>query len=385
MIFDMVTNNIFKKVLEGAVAIGNAEKLGGYPPSYFATAQSVTNLTNGTTPAGDTLKFGGKGAGEYRQKTQTVIGSLPVPPTEEADYFINNGDSSFPYPYGHLEIRYGYSAAEFIATFKSSVGEKKEYKNYYIDGKWYGWVSSADGGNADTVDGYHASDFAKLPSSNMITLPTPPTEEGEFHVYNCSDGTFPHTYGIVEFRRMWDVNYWIATFKPYAGGMQRCYINIYNVNSWLGWFGFATTADLANKLDKTGGKVSTSIGSTILPQIPMIFENGINENGSVVQFADQKGYLGHIGFVEVDVPIYSDNNGNVFPLLHSGNYTDYAPTKTGSGASGTWGIDISGTAAKATADANGNNIASTYKTKAESANVVISQTSLTSDGSIRVW
>lgn len=38
-------------------------------------------------------------------------------------------------------------------------------------------------------------------------------------------------------------------------------------------------------------------------------------------------------------------NGNV--ILNSSNYNSYAPTKTGSGASGTWGISISGTAAKA--------------------------------------
>lgn len=38
-------------------------------------------------------------------------------------------------------------------------------------------------------------------------------------------------------------------------------------------------------------------------------------------------------------------NGNV--ILNSSNYNSYAPTKTGSNASGTWGISISGTAAKA--------------------------------------
>jgi hypothetical protein len=32
-------------------------------------------------------------------------------------------------------------------------------------------------------------------------------------------------------------------------------------------------------------------------------------------------------------------------LIHSGNYTDYTVTKTGSGASGTWGISITGNAA----------------------------------------
>lgn len=35
-------------------------------------------------------------------------------------------------------------------------------------------------------------------------------------------------------------------------------------------------------------------------------------------------------------------------ILHSGNYNSYAPTKTGGGASGTWGINITGTAAKLT-------------------------------------
>jgi hypothetical protein len=37
-----------------------------------------------------------------------------------------------------------------------------------------------------------------------------------------------------------------------------------------------------------------------------------------------------------------------YKLLHSGNYTDYTVTKTGSGASGTWGINITGNAATAT-------------------------------------
>lgn len=39
-------------------------------------------------------------------------------------------------------------------------------------------------------------------------------------------------------------------------------------------------------------------------------------------------------------------------ILHSGNYNDYAPTKTGTGASGTWGISITGNAAQASTLAN---------------------------------
>ena len=40
-------------------------------------------------------------------------------------------------------------------------------------------------------------------------------------------------------------------------------------------------------------------------------------------------------------------------VLHAGNYTSYSPSLTGSGASGTWGINVTGTAARATR-ANGN-------------------------------
>lgn len=44
-------------------------------------------------------------------------------------------------------------------------------------------------------------------------------------------------------------------------------------------------------------------------------------------------------------------------ILHAGNYNSYAPTKTGGGASGTWGISISGNAATATKLATARNIA----------------------------
>ena len=50
-------------------------------------------------------------------------------------------------------------------------------------------------------------------------------------------------------------------------------------------------------------------------------------------------------------------------VLDSLNYTSYVPTKTGSGASGTWGISITGNAAtttKASQDASGNTITSSY-------------------------
>ena len=60
---------------------------------------------------------------------------------------------------------------------------------------------------------------------------------------------------------------------------------------------------------------------------------------------------------------YSTDKQSWASLLDSVNYAKFAPTLTGSGASGTWNIDISGTATKATQDADGNVIADTYLKK----------------------
>jgi hypothetical protein len=47
--------------------------------------------------------------------------------------------------------------------------------------------------------------------------------------------------------------------------------------------------------------------------------------------------------------INSSWNATWYQFLHSGNYTSYAPSLTGSGASGTWGINITGSSANITA------------------------------------
>lgn len=54
----------------------------------------------------------------------------------------------------------------------------------------------------------------------------------------------------------------------------------------------------------------------------------------------------HTGTIKVRSK--SNTWGNWYTLLHSGNYTSYTVKKDGTGASGTWGINISGNAATAT-------------------------------------
>lgn len=80
------------------------------------------------------------------------------------------------------------------------------------------------------------------------------------------------------------------------------------------------------------------------------------------------GFDSQLAITNVDAHIQTrSQNGGAWgawkTFLDEKNYTDYVPTKTGGGASGTWGINITGTATKANQDASGNVITDTYATK----------------------
>lgn len=58
--------------------------------------------------------------------------------------------------------------------------------------------------------------------------------------------------------------------------------------------------------------------------------------------------LSNITIEKVDSLPDTYQTATIYNGLHSGNYNSYAPTLTGTGASGTWGIDVSGNASSAT-------------------------------------
>lgn len=84
-------------------------------------------------------------------------------------------------------------------------------------------------------------------------------------------------------------------------------------------------------------------GATAIGAIDAIGGGGLSfwaNNGSAWQQQINMSY----GTVNVLTTL--QNNGN--QVLHAGNFTSYSPSLTGSGASGTWGISISGNSATAT-------------------------------------
>ncbi len=70
----------------------------------------------------------------------------------------------------------------------------------------------------------------------------------------------------------------------------------------------------------------------------VVFSNGAN---GTVGMVDSSGNANFVGAIT--------QNGN--QVLHATNYTNYAPSKTGSGASGNWGINVTGSAGSVTGTA----------------------------------
>lgn len=119
--------------------------------------------------------------------------------------------------------------------------------------------------------------------------------------------------------------------------------------------------------DTTTGKIT--FASTDLNALPEVKKTS-DDNISGVRFSSKTKFLGAVGKRlsngEDLLNLRSDNN-TTDVVLDSRNYNNYAPTKTGTGASGTWGINISGNAVN---DGNGANIANTYLKKATVIDVI---------------
>ena len=123
--------------------------------------------------------------------------------------------------------------------------------------------------------------------------------------------------------------YTSTAYLPLAGGTMTGLLNLKYSRAGL------TMLDITNT---AGGEVflRTYSGSTYAGA----FTTNHKSYGTAI-FNAIAGQL-YLGITNSGVPHFQGN-----PLLHFGNYTNYTVTKTGGGASGTWGISISGLANRA--------------------------------------
>ena len=100
-------------------------------------------------------------------------------------------------------------------------------------------------------------------------------------------------------------------------------------------------------LKLSGGTISSSTYA------PLTINRSGSSYSAAIKFSnDEDGVVGELGiggsgFTLGKKPFYSDGEDS-YVLLHSGNYTDYTVTKSGTGATGSWAIDITGNSATAT-------------------------------------
>ena len=97
----------------------------------------IISVENG----GNANTVGGVGIANLRQITQTVLNTLPAVPNGEGDFLVNcdTSDTSFPYWYGYLSIRYGSYTGEYVAIFRTTGNDNKVYYNTYLTNHWSGW------------------------------------------------------------------------------------------------------------------------------------------------------------------------------------------------------------------------------------------------------
>ena len=123
--------------------------------------------------------------------------------------------------------------------------------------------------------------------------------------------------------------------------------------------GYITSSALSSYLPLSGGTLTGN--TTIANTNPVLVLQDTDSTGAaqlgVVSFRDNGGveraWIGYGSSGTTDLNI-SNSQGAVTIqgsiALHAGNYTSYSPSLTGSGASGTWGISITGSAASLSAN-----------------------------------
>lgn len=106
-----------------------------------------------------------------------------------------------------------------------------------------------------------------------------------------------------------------------------------------------------------GGSISSStilLGTNVWSgsvQLP----SGLVSGSSQITISGTTGFGTYINqsLLTTSSPSFTNLTIGTNQVLHAGNYNNYVPTKTGTGASGTWGISITGSSTTATNLANG--------------------------------
>ena len=139
----------------------------------------------------------------------------------------------------------------------------------------------------------------------------------------------------------------ILTGSNYASVLNGKYVNYYNSNTAMSSTEVVNTETYVHTVGTTGGNITTATKPTGMDNAWGVIHLHLHSGN----YAMQLGFGGTTGHLYQRHAYNSTTFGAWKTILDSSNYTSYTVTKTGSGASGTWGISISGSSASCTGNA----------------------------------
>ena len=333
---------------------------GGVTPTISITQASGT--TNGYLSSTDWTTFNNKGSGTVT----SVTGTSPVTSSGGATPAIGlaSGYGDTQNPYASKTANYVLAAPNGTAgapTFRAIVAADIPTLNQNTTGtagNVSGTVAIANGGTGATSAATALSNLGAQAAATAINTSNIGSQSVNYATSAGNADTLDGQHG--------------AYYQPASTAITTSNIGSQSVN-------YATSAGSASSASSATSATSTPLLAKLTDytwsgnSLPQSFNQGIQTSfvdpstfpsyGSVMTM---NTYTGGGGALQMYVPYsptyggtgmqirfgnYDVSGGNSWTawktLLASDNYNSYAPTLTGTGASGTWGISISGNAATA--------------------------------------
>lgn len=200
-------------------------------------------------------------------------------------------------------------------------------------------VSSVTSGQVTSALGYTPyNPTTNLAVGNVGSIYTPTNSTGSASVQlrgTTSNLLFNVQDGSGRVNQLWNATGGAGTYMVSGEPALRILTTPNVSNTGVNWGLFSATS----------GTAGASVSWTQYAQIDPNTEIWFSPRGTSSDFrVDSSGNVGISTTLSVTGAITQGGN----QVLHAGNYNSYAPTLTGTGASGNWGINVTGSAATAT-------------------------------------
>lgn len=311
---------------------------------------------------GGTVKAVKVGSTQYDPDSDGII-SLPEFPsatTVEWDNILNKPSSFIPSAHTHAIS----NITNLQATLDGKAAASHTHSDYVTslgtNGNYFTWTKN---GSTSNITVPYAATATSADASNRTKF-----------LETFKQGSTTDTYGP-------SYPVWAQWATLSNNSIVRLKCTGYTV--WTDKSDYATSAGNADTVDGEHSSAFAHVGAY----------NNLLANGNEFNYASS----GFSGTVYINYQTVGGKNGNIKgyelyngaggflgTIIHTGNYNSYTPTLTGTGASGTWGISVSGNAATATKSEYSRSLLGRYPSgsdcSAANGNLVFAEWSTMGDG-----